>query len=151
MPVSLAEPLKRAANASVASLGLGIDFFNEADKCEDRDVLVAIARAALKKDKKIFAKHLVKKMKDVMELGYSPVVTDWRYLHEYEEFVDTFGIENIVSVLIEKGGNVPGHEEEAGSIGKLLESVEFTHRAMFADGQTVRIGEWGRLIAQSSL
>ena len=151
MPVSFAEPLKRACNATMIQLDVEIDFFKEEDKVANRDVLIEVAKSARRKDKDVFAKILSKKIGGLLEIGYSPVISDWRYINEHEVLLNTFGKERIVTVNIMRDGSKAAAEEELKSITEITSKIEFNYSSSFKDGDVESVINWGFKIAQENL
>lgn len=144
--VSFAHELKEVANKTLWMLGLRhIDMHNEEDKVKYRDLLIGIAKTARAAEPEIFARLACRRIEEIRAAGSHVVITDWRYSNEHEYLCDRFGAQNIVTVYIDREGNLPAHEEEKTSVGGILSSIHM-HGSVFAkDGDTNTLmlkGNW---------
>jgi hypothetical protein len=124
--VAYADSLKYALQVAACQVGISVDYFTEADKLQDRDLLVEFGRAMRRRDKDVFAKTLGNHM-DAMTEGQTLVVSDWRYLNEHEvakAYSDRYGFK-LHTVRIVRHGWKAANDEEAMSLVEIMEAVPF--------------------------
>jgi hypothetical protein len=138
--VSFASELKEVVNKTLWMLGLGhIDLHKDDDKVRYRDALVGIARSARAADAEIFARLACRRIDEIRNAGAHVVITDWRYTNEHEYLCTKYGKENIVTVMMERVGGSPAHEEELNSIGAIMGSLFIDSYVLAKDGDLVEI------------
>lgn len=144
--VSFAHELKEVANKTLWMLGLGhIDMHRDEDKVKYRDLLIGIARAARAADPSIFARLACRRIDEIRGAGAHVVITDWRYSNEHEYLCDKYGNQNIVTVYLDREGNLPAHDEEKYSVGGILSSIHLNMSVFAKDGDVNDIslkGNW---------
>lgn len=135
--VSFAYELKEIANKTLWMLGLShIDLHKDEDKVKYRDILIGIARTARKADPAIFARLACRKIDEIRNAGAHVVITDWRYANEHEYLCEKYGAQNIVTVMVNKVGNMPAHEEEGESIAGILSTIHIGMTVNACSGDT---------------
>lgn len=124
--VAFADALKYALMQATHALGIHVDYFNDDDKLQDRDALVEFGRAMRRRDKNIFARTVVDSLMALKD-GQTLVVSDWRYLNEYEvakQACDKWAI-TLHTVRIVRHGWKAANDEEAMSLQEIMEAVPF--------------------------
>lgn len=124
--VAFADALKYALMQATHTLGIHVDYFNDDDKLQDRDALVEFGRAMRRRDKNIFARTVVDSLMALKD-GQTLVVSDWRYLNEYEvakQACDKWAI-TLHTVRIVRHGWKAANDEEAMSLQEIMEAVPF--------------------------
>jgi len=123
-----ANVLKDRCNDALKSLGFyvegKIDFHNEEFKEKNRGMLVEMAKTMRSLDRDIFARHLNAELYMFFEfcpLGSNPVaiISDWRYLNEYE-LLKKYQDAEIITIEICRPGFAPANEEESQSLKELF-------------------------------
>jgi hypothetical protein len=148
--VSFAYELKEIANKTLWMLGLNhIDLHRDEDKVKYRDILIGIARTARAADPAIFARLACRRINEIYSAGSHVIVTDWRYANEHEYLCEKFGHTNIVTVMVEREGGVPAHEEEESSIAEILNSININVRVVAKDGDTPQIAHYANHLASA--
>ena len=133
--VSFAYELKEIANKTLWMLGLThIDLHRDEDKVKYRDILIGIARTARAADPSIFARLACRRIDEVRSAGAHVIITDWRYSNEHEYLCEKYGHGNMVTVMVEREGGFPAHEEEERSIAGILNSININVRVVAKDG-----------------
>ena len=133
--LSFASYLK-AAVAEAVSCFVKVDYANETDKLQDRDLLVEFGRAVRRRNPLAFAQCLCQDMYNhdkwpevFATRGGSYVITDARYFNEYQH-VTQWAKEHghpVVSVYVWREGNSYANIEERDSIREVLEHVKFDY------------------------
>lgn len=124
--VAFADALKYALMQATHALGIHVDYFSDADKLQDRDALVEFGRAMRRRDKNIFARSVVNTLMTLND-GQTLVVSDWRYINEYDvakEVCDKWAI-NLHTVRIVRHGWKAANDEEAMSLQEIMDAVPF--------------------------
>jgi hypothetical protein len=148
--VSFAYELKEIANKTLWMLGLNhIDLHRDEDKVKYRDILIGIARTARAADPAIFARLACRRIDEIYNAGSHVIVTDWRYANEHEYLCERYGHKNIITVLVEKEGGCPAHEEEETSIAEILNSININVRVVAKDGDTAQIAYYANHLASA--
>jgi hypothetical protein len=121
--------LKDRGNEALSSMGVYVkdknDFRNEAFKEINRNCIVELAKTLRRVDKDIFARHLNADINcffefcPTLEQGAFAIVSDWRYLNEYE-FLLKYQNADIVTIQINRPGYAPANEEEQESLNELF-------------------------------
>lgn len=124
--MAYADNLKDALALAAHSLGLGINYHDEAEKAVDRNLLVEFGRAMRRRDKDIFARQIEHNLIG-LQPGKTIVVSDWRYLNEYavaKQACDQYAVK-LHTVQIVRHGWTAANEEEAVSMQEVIEGVPF--------------------------
>ena len=124
--VAFADTLKYALQGAAHQVGIDLDYFTDADKLQDRDLLVEFGRAMRRRDKDIFARSVARYLGTLWE-NHNCLITDWRYLNEYlvvKEACDRLAI-NLHTVRIVRHGWQAANDEEAMSLLEIMEAVPF--------------------------
>jgi hypothetical protein len=132
--VAYADPLKDALALAAHTLGLGIDYHDDAEKAIDRDLLVEFGRAMRRRDKDIFARQIVQHLG--RQACKSIVVSDWRYLNEYavaKQACDQYAVK-LHTVQIVRHGWTAANEEEAVSMQEVIEAVPIDETVFATSG-----------------
>ena len=146
--VSFAHELKEIANKTLWMLGLThIDLHRDEDKVKYRDILIGIARTARAADSSIFARLACRRIDEIHNAGAHVIITDWRYANEHEYLCDRYGKDKIVTVMVEKSGGFPAHEEEGSSISQILNSININVRAFAEEGDTKHLAYYAEQLA----
>jgi hypothetical protein len=122
--VAYADSLKIALMQAVHTLGLHVDYFNDAEKAVDRPLLVEFGRSMRRRDKNIFARAIVDNLLTLQE-GQTLVVSDWRYLNEYDvakQACDKWAV-NLHTVQIVRHGWHAANAEEAVNMDEIIAGV----------------------------
>ena len=122
--VAYADSLKYALQVAALQVGINVDYFNEADKLQDRDLMVEFGRAMRRRDKEVFAKVIGNHMADLRD-GQTLVVSDWRYKNEYMAariYCDMYAV-NLHTVQVVRHGWNAANEEEAVNMQDVIDSV----------------------------
>lgn len=122
--MAYADALKYALEVAAHNVGLHVDYFDDAEKSVDRDLLVEFGRAMRRRDKNIFARTVVDNLMTLKD-GQTLVVSDWRYLNEYEvakQACDKWAV-NLHAVQIVRHGWNAANEEEAVNMQEVIDSV----------------------------
>jgi hypothetical protein len=133
--VAYADPLKDALALAAHSLGLGIDYHDDAEKAVDRPLLVEFGRAMRRRDKDIFARQIEHNLIG-MKTGQTLVVSDWRYLNEYnvaKQACDQYAVK-LHTVQIVRHGWTAANEEEAVSMQEVIEAVTIDETVFATSG-----------------
>lgn len=132
--LSFASSLK-AVVAKAVSHYVKVDYANDAEKMQDRDLLVEFGRAVRRRNPLAFAETLCEQMyfhdqmPEYFGRGGSYVITDARYFNEYQ-YVTQWAKEHghpVVSVYVWREGNSYANIEERDSIAEVLEHVKFDY------------------------
>lgn len=146
--VSFAYELKEIANKTLWMLGLNhINLHEDSDKVEYRDILIGIARAARKAEPEIFARLACRRIDDIRDAGSHVIVTDWRYANEHEYLCDKYGKDSVMTVMMNRSGNGPAHEEEGVSIKGIIETVNIGLTVEAQDGDLSTIAKHATMMA----
>lgn len=124
--MAYADALKYALETAAHNVGLHVDYFDDAEKSVDRNLLVEFGLAMRRRDKNIFARTVVDSLMALKD-GQTLVVSDWRYLNEYEvakQACDKWAI-NLHTVRIVRHGWKAANDEEAMSLQEIMEAVPF--------------------------
>lgn len=133
--MAYADNLKDALSLAAHSLGLGINYHDDAEKALDRNLLVEFGRAMRRRDKDIFARQIEHNLIG-LQPGKTIVVSDWRYLNEYavaKQACDQYGV-NLHTVLIVRHGGLAANEEEAVSMQEVIDAVPFDDTVFATSG-----------------
>ena len=145
--VSFADDLKAAGNRFFTSLGIeSVDLKRDADKSRFRDLLVAAGKAARSVDPDVFARHAAERARYNILAGRCVVVPDWRYANEHRVLWATVAPAKVVTVLIERQGNGPANEEEARTIGEIVETVRIDAHGTYVSGDLASIDTLAHLL-----
>lgn len=147
--VAYADALKYALEGAAHQVGLQVDYFSDADKLQDRDLLVEFGRAMRRRDKDVFAKAIGNNVADLTE-GQTLVVSDWRYLNEYDAaktFCDMYGVK-LHTVRIVRHGWKAANDEEAMSLVEIMEAVPFDETIYATSGDEEGVLLHGHRIAK---
>lgn len=148
--VSFASELKEVANKTLWMLGLGhIDLHRDEDKVRYRELLIGLARAARSADLSIFARLACRRIDEIRNAGSYVVITDWRYANEHEYLCTKYGKENIITVMMERSGGVPAHEEEQNSISEIKSSISIDLKVSAEDGDLKLISQQAALLGNT--
>lgn len=126
---SFAKSLKFAVNIAVREFIDTVDYDVEADKLQDRDLLVEFGRAVRRRDPMAFAKRLCYWIGNPSAGREHHVITDARYFNEYQ-FVAEWAKEHgysLTTVYVWREGNTYANIEERDSIREVLEHVKFDY------------------------
>ena len=146
--VSFAYELKEIANKTLWMLGLThIDLHRNEDKVKYRDILIGIARTARAADPAIFARLACRRIDEIHNAGSHVIITDWRYSNEHEYLCERYGHGNIITVMVEKKGGFPAHEEEEQSIAGILNSININVRVTAQEGDTAPLAYYANHLA----
>lgn len=133
--MAYADNLKDALSLAAHSLGLGINYHDDAEKAVDRNLLVEFGRAMRRRDKDIFARQIEHNLIG-LQPGKTIVVSDWRYLNEYtvaKQACDQYGVK-LHTVQIVRHGWTAANEEEAVSMQEVIEAVPFDETVFATSG-----------------
>lgn len=122
--LAYADNLKYALMQATHALGLHVNYFDDAEKLQDRDLLVEFGRAMRRRDKDIFARAVVDNLLTLKD-GQTLVVSDWRYANEYEvakQACDKWAV-NLHAMQIVRHGWNAANEEEAVNMQEVIDSV----------------------------
>lgn len=122
--LAYADNLKYALMQATHALGLHVNYFDDAEKLQDRDLLVEFGRAMRRRDLNIFARSVVDNLMTLKD-GQTLVVSDWRYANEYEvakQACDKWAV-NLHAVQIVRHGWNAANEEEAVNMQEVIDSV----------------------------
>jgi hypothetical protein len=126
LTLAFADSLKYALGAATKELDLDVNYMLTENKLQDRDLLVEFGRAMRRRDKDVFA-HRIRNVIANCEADLTWVITDWRYLNEYNvirEACDEKAIK-LHTVRIVRHGWQAANEEEGNSILEIMEAVPF--------------------------
>jgi hypothetical protein len=139
--LSFAERLKDSVNLSMRMLGItDLDLHKEEDKIKYRSLLVEHAKAARSIDSAVFAKALVPRINSALNTDKHVVISDWRYMNEYKVICETFGFDNVITMMIEREDSHPANDEEKNSIAEIKNIA--LYKQEFRNGETLAISEW---------
>jgi hypothetical protein len=147
--VAYADPLKDALALAAHTLGLGIDYHDDAEKAVDRPLLVEFGRAMRRRDKDIFAKAIGNYVADLTD-GQTLVVSDWRYINEYEaakNYCDMYGV-SLHAVHVVRHGWRAANDEEAMSLVEIMAAVPFDETVYATSGDEEAVLLHGYRIAK---
>jgi len=122
--MAYADALKYALETAAHNVGLLVDYFDDAEKSVDRNLLVEFGRAMRRRDKNIFARTVVDTLMTLKD-GQTLVVSDWRYLNEYEvakQACDKWAVKLHAVQIVRHGWNA-ANEEEAVNMQEVIDSV----------------------------
>ena len=122
--LAYADNLKYALMQATHALGLHVNYFDDAEKLQDRDLLVEFGRAMRRRDLNIFARSVVDNLMTLKD-GQTLVVSDWRYSNEYDvakQACDKWAV-NLHAVQIVRHGWNAANEEEAVNMQEVIDSV----------------------------
>ena len=146
-----ADRLKDALECAADELGLWVDYSDEAQKAMDRNLLVEFGRAMRRRDKDVFAKKICSKMMFDSMCGIrARVVTDWRYLNEYEvakKYSDEHAL-SLHTVHIVRHGWKAANEEEATNMQEVLDNVPIDETIFATSGDEQGVYDHGVRIAK---
>ena len=149
--LAYADNLKYALMQATHALGLHVNYFDDAEKLQDRDLLVEFGRAMRRRDKDVFAKKICSKMMfDSMRGIRARVVTDWRYLNEYEvakKYSDEHAL-SLHTVHIVRHGWKAANEEEAINMQEVLDNVPIDETIFATSGDEQAVHDHGVRIAK---
>ena len=147
--VAFADSLKYALETAAHNVGLKVDYFTDAEKLQDRDLLVEFGRAMRRRDKDIFAKAIGNYVADLTD-GQTLVVSDWRYINEYEaakNYCDMYGV-SLHAVHIVRHGWKAANDEEAMSLVEIMAAVPFDETVYATSGDEEAVLLHGYRIAK---
>jgi hypothetical protein len=133
--VAYADPIKYALELAAHTLGLGIDYHDDAEKAVDRPLLVEFGRAMRRRDKDIFARQIEHNLIS-MKTGQTLVVSDWRYLNEYavaKQFCDQYAVK-LHTVQIVRHGWIAANEEEAVNMQEVIDACPIDETVFATSG-----------------
>ena len=138
--VAFADSLKEALRNAAKDIGITANYHLDADKLQDRDLLVEFGRAMRRRHKDVFARNVTHNLATLSD-DHTLVVTDWRYLNEYavmKEACDRMAI-SLHTVQIVRNGWNAANSEEAMSMQEIIDAVPFdeTVYAMSGDEESV--------------
>ena len=159
--VSFAYPLKAAANAYLKAVGLfdansdgsvynpdSPDFFDDAFKTRNREVLVALGHMsrAIKAD--VFVEALARHIEEAPNASVI-VVPDWRYLNELTVLRNRLAPKGwrVVTVRIDTVGIGPSNDEELKSIAEIRRKVATDFEFTFVPNSAADIKSTGKQLA----
>jgi len=150
---SLAAPIKTVANTIIQKLDLwnyqnhnehsGVGFWDEKFKNKHRNVLVAIGKFARSMDADVFANRLIDQLQSISTSGKHIVITDWRYLNEYQRVKADLPEYNVVTVWIETIGIFAANEEEALSIAEIRRQMACDYEFYFKQNDADSVRDMG--------
>ena len=150
---SLAAPIKTIANTIIQKLDLwnyqnhnehlGVGFWDEKFKNKHRNVLVTLARFARSMDADVFVNRLIEQIDTISTSGKHIVITDWRYLNEYQRVKAELQNYNVVTVWIETIGIFAANEEEALSIANIRREMKWDYEFYFKQNDAPAVQDMG--------
>jgi hypothetical protein len=135
-----ADKLKRALEVAANELGIKVDYNDDAEKAIDRPLFVEFGKAMRRRNKQVFARILENAIIN-LRAEQSIVVTDWRYLNEYEvakEICDKWSVK-LHTVHVVRHGWKAANDEEEMNLNEILAAVPMdeTHFATSGDEESV--------------
>ena len=133
--MAYADNLKDALSLAAHSLGLGINYHDDAEKAVDRNLLVEFGRAMRRRDKDIFARQIEHNLIG-LQPGKTIVVSDWRYLNEYtvaKQACDQYAVK-LHTVLIVRHGWTAANDEEAVSMQEVIDAAPIDETVFATSG-----------------
>jgi hypothetical protein len=119
-----ADKLKTALEVAAEKVGIQVDYSNDSQKALDRPLFVEFGKAMRRRNKQVFARLLENAIINLRS-EQSIVVTDWRYLNEYElakEASDKWAVK-LHTVHIVRHGWKAANEEEEMNLNEILANV----------------------------
>lgn len=132
---AFADSLKEALRVAAHDVGIDVNYSQDEDKTQDRPLLVEFGRAMRRRNKNVFAKAVADEIKHMCD-KHTYVVSDWRYLNEYEvmkEACDTLAI-NLHTVQVVRQGWSAANDEELVNYADILANVPLDESVYAADG-----------------
>jgi hypothetical protein len=126
---SFAKSLKFAVNIAVREFIDNVDYDVEADKLQDRNLLVEFGKAVRRRDPMAFAKRLCYSIGNPSTGREHHVITDARYFNEYQfvaEWAKSHGYA-LTTVFVWRDGNTYANIEERDSIDEVLRNIAFDY------------------------
>lgn len=123
--LAFADHLKEALRVGASDVGIEVNYHRTEDKLQDRDLLVEFGKAMRRRDKDVFVRPLVRELINSAADDWTWVITDWRYLNEYEgvkEACKVHGI-NLHVVHVVRHGWGAANEEEAINLSEVRDFV----------------------------
>jgi hypothetical protein len=146
-----ADRLKRALEVAADELGIEVDYSDDAEKAIDRPLFVEFGKAMRRRDKDVFAKKLCLKLNfDGLREMPSRVVTDWRYVNEYEvakRLCEQRGYK-LHTVHIVRHGWKAANEEEEMNLQDILANVPMDETIFGTSGDEQSVYDHGVRIAK---
>jgi adenosyl cobinamide kinase/adenosyl cobinamide phosphate guanylyltransferase len=151
---SFATALKFAADTYLESLRLahaeaGRTFWDEKFKIAHRDFLVTAGKFARSIDVDVFANALVNRVAHLETTNI--VVTDWRYLNEFNVILRDLGRIGwrVVTVWVETIGVFAANEEEALTIAEIRRAMATDYEYFFRPSSKEAVKEMGKDLARN--
>ena len=147
--LAYADNLKYALMQATHALGLHVNYFDDAEKLQDRDLLVEFGRAMRRRDLNIFARSVVDNLMTLKD-GQTLVVSDWRYSNEYEaakNYCDMYGV-SLHAVRVVRHGWQAANDEEAMSLVEIMSAVPFDETVYATSGDEEAVLLHGYRIAK---
>lgn len=119
-----ADKLKTALELAAESVGIQVDYSDDNQKALDRPLFVEFGKAMRRRNMEVFA-NLLESAIINLRPEQSIVVTDWRYLNEYEvakEFCDKWAVK-LHTVHVVRHGWKAANEEEEMNLNDILANV----------------------------
>jgi len=120
--LAFADHLKEALRCATHDLGLDVNYGRTEDKLQDRDLLVEFGKAMRRRDKDVFIRPLLTEMRNSCADNWAWVITDWRYLNEYDHIAMhccNHGL-TLHTVHIERHGWQAANEEERINLDEVV-------------------------------
>lgn len=130
--MAFADRLKLALTMAASTVGIDVDYMDEAEKIRDRDLLLSFGTAMRRRDPYVFAKFV---QKAVFELRSGTLlVTDLRYLDEYLAVreVCAAAAVDLRLIVIQRAGTEPNDELEKNGREQIMDNA-FTDFIVNAD------------------
>jgi hypothetical protein len=99
----------------------------------------------------VFANRLIDQLQSISTSGKHIVITDWRYLNEYQRVKADLPEYNVVTVWIETIGIFAANEEEALSIAEIRRQMACDYEFYFKQNDASSVEEMGADFAKNVL